>query len=54
MSIQTIQNSSPVNVVGPYSEWPRKNKFSFRKKIALAGSASLAGIFVHCVVPMIA
>lgn len=41
----------PLNVIGPYSAWPRKQ----RRKRAILLSSTVAGIavFVHCGLPMI-
>ena len=53
---QDLNFRTPIpNVIGPYSEWPRKTPTSSIKRPAiLAASAALAGVFIHCVVPMIA
>ena len=53
---QNLTFKTPIpNVIGPYSEWPRKTPTSRIKRPAiLTASAAMAGVFVHCVVPMIA
>ena len=54
---QNLTFKTPIpNVIGPYSEWPRKTPPTSRIKrpVILATSAAMAGVFIHCVVPMIA
>ena len=50
----TLANITPasMNVVGPYSPWPRRP--NRRRFYGWAGAISGAAVFVHCVVPMIA
>lgn len=51
-----ITNSfSDTDVFGPYSSWPRRTKRVWtRIRIAkLAAISAAAGVFAHCVVPMI-
>ena len=45
-----------LNIQGPYSEWPRRRRFHVSKLRAsvYAGVFASAGVFAHCVVPMIA
>ncbi len=47
-----------LNVVGPYSVWPRRADAGRRpsaRRLALAGSSlGLAAVFVHCALPMLA
>ena len=42
------------NIIGPYSVWPRRPKSNYKRPAILASTAVFAGVFVHCVVPMIA
>lgn len=44
------------DVIGPYSAWPRKAEPSRRgfRTAMIAALAGGAGVFVHCVVPLIA
>ena len=53
---QNLTFNTPIpNVIGPYSEWPRKTPTSrIKRPEILAASAAMAGVFFHCVVPMIA
>jgi len=41
------------DVIGPYSEWPRKRRTSRARLIASVGGVAGAAVFVHCVVPLI-
>ena len=44
-----------INIQGPYSAWPRR-RFTISKLRATIYTSVIAsaGVFVHCVVPMIA
>ncbi len=44
----------PIQIVGPYSPWPRKPTVSRRKKVAIVSSIGAATVFAHCVAPMLA
>ncbi|MCG6882787.1 MAG: hypothetical protein LJE62_03415 [Silicimonas sp.] len=50
MQAQTI--STPMNIVGPYSMWPRR-RVSFRTKMLSAAGVASAAVFVHCIAPML-
>ena len=41
-----------VDIIGPYSMWPRKKRRTFRRNATLATTAVGAAAFVHCLVPM--
>lgn len=40
-------------VIGPYSEWPRKPVRKWKGTALVASVIVAAGVFAHCVVPMI-
>ena len=41
------------DVIGPFSAWPRRRRFPRKAQIATAATVVAAGVFVHCVVPML-
>ena len=57
MTFLTQTPSAPVrpalNVVGPYSPWPRKRSRKAGKPILYAGFAFAAAIVAHCGVPLL-
>lgn len=54
-NVPSITPPGAGNVIGPYSVWPRQqSRFRAKTKAAIyAGTAAGAGVFVHCVVPLI-
>ena len=52
--IQLLNTAPTADIIGPYSTWPRKRTFRWKRPVALTGVVSAAGIFAHCIVPMIA
>lgn len=44
-----LSNSS---VIGPYSPWPRR-RVPHRRIALITGGAATAGLFLHCVAPML-
>ena len=45
---------SAADVIGPYSDWPRRKPHRFKRPAAYAASIGLLGVILHCVVPLIA
>jgi len=41
------------DVVGPYSQWPRRNRMQSKKIIGISAAALATGTFVHCALPFI-
>ena len=40
-------------VMGPYSEWPRQPKKVWKKPSMFAGTIIVAGIYLHCGLPLL-
>lgn len=53
LETDTAQSFS-MNVVGPFSPWPRRKMRLSRKSAAITGVVAVAAAFAHCGLPMIA
>ncbi|SFC09050.1 hypothetical protein [Tropicimonas isoalkanivorans] len=52
---RTAKHPNPADVIGPYSLWPRTRAArDWKKPATIAASVSAAGVFVHCVAPILA
>jgi hypothetical protein len=52
---KTVRRLPEMNVVGPYSEWPRPRPRRRARKVTLmASAAGAAAVFVHCAAPLLA
>ncbi len=48
----TTTTTNP-EIIGPYSPWPRQEQKSYRRPALFAATAAAAGIFAHCILPML-
>ncbi|MGI9395560.1 MAG: hypothetical protein ACR2OY_13000 [Boseongicola sp.] len=48
-----IAGKTAANVIGPFSEWPRRGTNRATRAAVYAGSVSLIGVFLHCAAPLI-
>lgn len=46
-------NSHEPEIIGPYSEWPRRPRNIWKKLTAFAGTLIVAGVYLHCGVPLV-
>lgn len=54
MTLITEIHPPKAEIFGDYTPWPKRTPNSRRRIVWIATGASLAGVFAHCVLPMIA
>ncbi len=49
-----IASKHDADIIGPYSPWPRGNRWRLARPAVYAGGTGPIGIFVHSAIPLIA
>ncbi len=49
-----ITRKTAIDIIGPYSDWPKRKFRHFKRPVVYSGGIGLLGVFFHCVVPLIA